>query len=373
MLKTPLHKLHQDLGAKMGEFAGYDMPLFYGEGVIAEHKWVRESAGLFDVSHMGQVSFVGNNVPQFFQKLTPSWFETLPESKAKYTVLMNEQGGIIDDFIVTNMGEEHFFAVINAGCKDKDIAWFEKHLPEDIDMHEHKDRALLALQGPKSETVLSSVLNLDFSALGFMQANEYEHPEFGLLTISRLGYTGEDGFEISVLNQYAPTLWNALLEKEAVKPIGLAARDGLRLEMGYPLYGHELDETTSPIEADLSWVVSKNNTGFIGADRVLKEKEAGVKRKRFGIKLLDRGVAREGTEVFCHEGKKLGVMTSGGHSPILNASVGMAYLDEACQSDTGVYARVRNRNLSARIVDLPFIEARTKSNVKKQVKERSNG
>ena len=269
MKQTALYQRHLAAGAKTGEFAGYDMPLFYLSGVIAEHNHVRSKAGLFDVSHMGQVSFRGYGIPQFLQKLTPSWFEKTKQSVAKYTVLTNEEGGIIDDLIITNMGGNHFFSVINAGCKDKDIAWFRQHLPEDITLEIHDDRSLLALQGPLAEQALSKAINLDLSVLGYMRANEYEHPEFGVLIVSRLGYTGEDGFEISLLSEHASKLWDVLLSDDDVAPIGLAARDSLRLEMGYPLYGHDIDDTTSPIEADLAWVVSKNNTGFFGAERIL--------------------------------------------------------------------------------------------------------
>lgn len=361
MKKTALHAQHLALGAKMGEFAGYDMPLFYPKGVLAEHNHVRSKAGLFDVSHMGQVTFKGEFIPKFLQKLTPSWFEKVKQGVAKYTVLMNEQGGIIDDLIITNMGDNRFFTVINAGCKDKDIAWFQKNLPEEIEMTIHDDRSLLALQGCSSEAVMEAVLGESYAEQGYMRAVEISHPSYGDLLVSRLGYTGEDGFEISVSSKQAPALWDALVGHDDVEPIGLAARDSLRLEMGYPLYGHDIDSETSPVEADLTWVISKNNTHFLGAERVLRELDKGASRKRMGVKLLDKGVAREGTDIYCQDGNRIGTMTSGGHSPTLNASIGMAYIvSEACEGTNTAYANVRGRNLALRFAEMPFVPAKTK-------------
>jgi aminomethyltransferase len=361
MKKTVFHQKHIDLGAKMGEFAGYDMPLFYGKGVLAEHLHVREKAGLFDVSHMGIVSFKGEGALDFIEKLTPSFYAKLGEWRCKYSVLTNEQGGIIDDLIFTNMGESGYLAVINAGCKDKDIAWFKQHLPSNLEMRAHDDRALLALQGSQAETVLSNILNFPLSDMAYMSAKAHTDANFGALLISRLGYTGEDGFEISVPNDKAIALWDALIADDTVEPIGLAARDSLRLEMGYPLYGHDLDDTTSPIEAGLSWVVSKNNDTAFGIKRIQDEKLNGVKRHRVGMKLLDKGIAREGTDIFSMAGEKIGIMTSGGHSPILKEAIGMGYVEAAFSAvDTEIIAQVRGRDLKAVVVPLPFIDAKTK-------------
>lgn len=362
MKRTALHQIHIDSGAKMGEFAGYDMPLYYGQGVIAEHHWVREKAGLFDVSHMGQILFEGPGTIEFLEKLTPSSYAKMPVGGAKYSVLTNAEGGIIDDLIVTRFDDNEFFAVINAGCKDKDVAWFEENLNTDILMKLYEDRSLLALQGPKAVEALAQILeDTFFQDLGYMKALKLQSQKFGALIISRLGYTGEDGFEISVLSDFAPSLWRELCALDIVAPIGLAARDTLRLEAGYPLYGHDIDDTTSPVEADIAWVISKANTGFYGAERILKEQEEGVSRKRIGFKLLDRGVAREGTGIFCQNGNQLGTVTSGGHSPILNASIGMAYINKpSCEDrNSAFYAKVRDRNLSTRIIDLPFVEPKT--------------
>ncbi len=360
MKQTPLHSVHAAINAQMAEFAGYDMPIQYKDGVLKEHNWTREQAGLFDVSHMGQITLEGEGVTEFLQKLTPSTFSAT-NNIAKYTVLMNEEGGIIDDLIVTRLSENKFFAVINAGCKDKDIAWIKQNLPEGITLTDFDDRALIALQGPKAESALKEALGIDTSDLNYMR-----YTESGDYFISRLGYTGEDGFEISMPNDQAVDVWNKLVELEAVAPVGLAARDSLRLEMGYPLYGHDIDATTSPVEADISWVMGKKqNTTFIGADRVINEVENGTARKRVGIKLTGRGVAREGAEIFATDGTtQLGVLTSGGFAPTLQAAIGQGYVSAGNIGDA-VIVRVRGRDIEAEIADMPFVKASTKKTIKK--------
>ena len=259
------------LKAQMAEFAGYDMPIQYPDGVMTEHNWCRDNAGLFDVSHMGQITFEGEGVVEFLEKMMPSTFSTLKNNVAKYTVLMNEDGGMVDDLIVTRLDENKFFAVVNGACKDKDIEWFQKHLPAGVMLVHHESRALIALQGPKAETALKEALDIDTSDLNYMRYMEYKD-----FFISRLGYTGEDGFEISMPESRAEAVWHKLLAHKDVKPIGLAARDSLRLEMGYPLYGHDIDATTSPVEADSTWIMGKkDNKTFIGNERVLNELENG--------------------------------------------------------------------------------------------------
>jgi aminomethyltransferase len=292
--KTALHDQHISMGAKMGEFADYDMPLYYKAGVMKEHEWTREHAGIFDVSHMGQVSVKGPGALEYVQKITPSAFENLSANRTKYTVLLNERGGIIDDLMVTNAGDGSFHFVLNAGCKDKDMAWMKSHLSSGLEFTHYSDWSLLALQGPKAETVVKEALGYDLSDVPYMglwARDDYK------MFICRLGYTGEDGFEISVPDADAPDLWCKLLSHAEVQPVGLAARDSLRLEMGYPLYGHDIDDTTSPVEADIAWIIGKNNKSFIGAERVLEELQHKPDRKRVGIKLLDKGVAREGAEI----------------------------------------------------------------------------
>ncbi len=357
ILKTALFDAHIAAGAKTGPFAGYDMPLYYKEGVLKEHEWVRASAGLFDVSHMGQIYLEGPGVVPFLERITPSNFAKTGHYVAKYTVLTNEAGGIIDDLIITRVDDTKFFSVINAGCKEKDIAWMTDHLPADVKLTRLDDRALLALQGPKAEQALRETLGIDAGDLGYMRLLFVDD-----FIISRLGYTGEDGFEISVPAMKAEDLWNRLLASPLVKPIGLAARDSLRLEMGYPLYGHDIDDKTTPREADLGWVMGKGNESFIGASGILGKTPA---RQRVGIKLIDKGIAREGAEIRNDKNEVIGTLTSGGHSPTLKASIGMGYVDVAYTAPgTRLFVTVRGNNIAAEVAALPFIPARTRSSKK---------
>lgn len=355
--RTALYDAHVSMGAKMGEFAGYEMPLYYGLGVMKEHEWVRSSCGLFDVSHMGQVSITGAGAQKFLETLTPSSFEKPGVNRAKYTVFTNENGGIIDDLMVTKTGEDEFHLVINAGCKDKDIAWIKSNLPQGLEFKHYDDWALLALQGQKAEQVLLDVLGIDLSGVPYMGLWYKDYTMF----ISRLGYTGEDGFEISFQNDTAVKLWNDLCAHETVEPIGLAARDSLRLEMGYCLYGHDIDVSTTPLEADLGWVMSKTNTGYIGADKVQQPK-----RKRVGLKLLEKGIAREHSEIRSENDEKIGELSSGGFSPSLQIGIGQGYVPvEYATVGTKLLVNVRGRNIAAEVVSMPFLSARTKT-VKKQ-------
>jgi aminomethyltransferase len=312
---------------------------------------------------MGQITFEGDDACKFLEKLCPSTFSPLKDNVAKYSVLMNEEGGMIDDLIVTKLSDTKFFAVVNGACKDKDIEHFQKHLPQGVMMVHHENHALIALQGPESENVLREALGIETSDLNYMCF--MEHKDF---FISRLGYTGEDGFEISLPTERAEAVWHKLLAHKDVKPIGLAARDSLRLEMGYPLYGHDIDATTSPVEADSTWIMGKNksNKNFIGAERVFDELENGAKRKRVGIKITGRGVAREGAEVFDASGEKqIGVLTSGGFSPTLKAAIGQAYIETPhAVTGTKINVRVRGRDIEAEISAMPFVQAKTKKTQK---------
>ncbi|MCB1784367.1 MAG: glycine cleavage system aminomethyltransferase GcvT [Alphaproteobacteria bacterium] len=360
--RTPLYDSHLALGAKTGPFAGYDMPLYYKDGVLQEHLWTRAQAGLFDVSHMGQAIVEGAGAVSFLERITPSSFQNKPNGRAQYTVLTNEAGGIVDDLIITRLEEQRFFLVFNAGCKDKDIGWMKAVLPDGASFQVLDTRALIALQGPKAAEALMSVFAVDTSALPYMAIMQDVDIAGAHCYVSRLGYTGEDGFEISVPGEKAALIWSALLRSEMVKPVGLAARDSLRLEMGYPLYGHDIDDTTSPVEAGLSWVMGKDNTGFIGADKVLAQKAAGPERVRVGVRLLDKGVAREGSEIRNDLDVKIGMLTSGGFSPSLEASIGMGYVPVAYAAPgTKIFVTVRGRNIAAEIAAMPFVPARTKS------------
>ncbi len=363
MKKTPLHALHLEQKAQMAEFAGYDMPIQYPTGVLKEHTHVREKAGIFDVSHMGQLTFDGVDVQKFLERMTPSSYDALKPNACKYSVLTNAEGGIVDDLIITKINDTKFTAVVNGACKDKDVEWFEQFLPEDIMITRHEDRALIALQGPMAEKVLREALEIDASNLGYMEYMDFG----GRCGVYRLGYTGEDGFEISMPDTDAQTAWNRLLDHPDVAPIGLAARDSLRLEMGYPLYGHDIDATTSPVEAGLNWIMGKQkNKGFIGSERIFDELENGTKKIRIGFELIDRGVAREGTELFDDAGNQIGVITSGTFSPSLNKAIGMAYVEtHHANIDNIIIAKVRNRDMKAQLKAYPFLKANTKQTIRK--------
>lgn len=345
----------------MAEFAGYDMPIQYPAGVLVEHNWTRENAGIFDVSHMGQVIVEGPGAVAFWEKLTPSAIGKIGETVAKYTVLTNAEGGIIDDLIVTRLGPDKFFAVINAGCKDKDIGWFQQNLPADATLTHLEDRALFALQGPKSEAALRDVLKIDASDLGYMRMRIE-----GDVFISRLGYTGEDGFEISIPANNAVAIWNQFLAHADVKPVGLAARDSLRLEMGYPLYGHDITAETSPVEADLTWVMAKDRTDYFGDAILARHLADGTDRRRVGIKLTDKGIAREGAEILTLSGEKIGDLTSGGFSPTLSEAIGQGYVKSSNSTiGTEILVRVRGRDIKGIIAALPFVKSNTKAPAKK--------
>lgn len=366
MKQTPLYQNHIELGAKMGPFAGYDMPLYYKDGALKEHEWVREKAGLFDVSHMGQVIVSGSTAMDYVHKICPSDFTNAPDGRAKYTVLTNEKGGIIDDMIVTRLGEETFFIVINAGRKDVDLEWMNKQLIDGATLQVLADRALIAIQGRDSEAVLQAVLGFDCSEQPYMWFEEFAY-ESSKIYVSRLGYTGEDGFELSVPEALAPAVWDALIANDSVAPAGLASRDTLRLEMGYPLYGHDLDETISPVEASIGWVVSKNNGDFFGHDQVREQQEMGVQRSRVGVMLKDKGIAREGAEILRADDKTvIGTLTSGGFSPVLQVGIGQGYIEAgSVQQGDAILVKVRSREIAAEVTGLSFVKAGTKS-MKKQ-------
>lgn len=335
----------------MAEFAGYDMPIQYPDGVMAEHNWTRSHTGIFDVSHMGQLIIEGPGAAQFLETLTPGAIDDLKEGVAKYSVLMNEQGGMVDDLIITRVAGNKFFVVVNGACKDKDIEWMRARLPTGVTLTHLTDRALIAIQGPTAERVLREALEIETSNLNYMR-----YMDFDPCWVSRLGYTGEDGFEISMPAAHAQTAWDRLLAHGEAKPIGLAARDSLRLELGYPLYGHDINDTTTPLEADLGWIMRKTNTDYIG-----KAKVTEPKRKRVGIKLIDKGVAREGCEIFADDGRQVGVLTSGGFSPTLNAAIGMGYVETSFATPgTKIAVNVRGRDIAAEVASLPFVQARTK-------------
>jgi aminomethyltransferase len=365
--KTPLFQEHAQLQAKMAAFAGYDMPIQYPLGVIKEHEWTRTNAGLFDVSHMGQAIVSGAGSADFFSRITPSLFLKTPHGMAKYTVLTNDKGGIIDDLIITRMTDDKFFVVFNAGRKDVDIAWFKKNLSAGLKFEELADNALIALQGPKAEEALSKEFpDAKLSELGYMRLMEASWKGSPVI-ISRLGYTGEDGFEISVPANKASEFWNSLLKNPQVQAIGLAARDSLRLEMGYPLYGHDLNEDTTPVEANIAWIISKEHKGFIGDSIVLAQLASGPAKKRVGVKLLDAGIAREGSGIYSSN-EKVGELTSGGFSPSLKTAIGQGYIDSKFAAEgQKVEVEVRGKRIAGVVHNLAFMPANTKRAVKKEL------
>jgi aminomethyltransferase len=359
--RTPLYETHKTLGAKLVPFAGYEMPVQYPTGVLTEHNWTREHAGLFDVSHMGQATLRGpdfETTAQFLETIIPADVLGLVPLQQRYSQLLNAEGGIIDDLMFVRGGREgEIYLIVNAGCKTGDYVWIEKHLPANISLNRRDDLALLALQGPKAEAALVK-LAPEIKTMNFMQTAGVVLAGIACY-VSRSGYTGEDGFEISVSANDAVALWNTLLSDSSVKPIGLGARDSLRLEAGLCLYGHDINEATSPVEAGLTWSIAKRRReqgGFIGSVRVQEELAEGVWRKRVGIRPEGRAPAREGTEIQNHEGQKIGVVTSGGFGPTVNGPVAMGYVETAyAKPDTKINLMVRGQAMSASIVKLPFV------------------
>jgi len=353
--RTCLYDLHLERGARMVPFAGYEMPVQYPTGVMAEHLHTRARAGLFDVSHMGQV--ILRAPASALERLVPVDLQGLPEGRQRYALFTNDAGGILDDLMVANRGD-HLFLVVNAACKGADIAHLQAHLPG---VEPVTDRALLALQGPEAGAALARLVP-GVAAMRFMDVAS--HGWQGVdLWISRSGYTGEDGFEISLPEAQAEAFARALLALPDVAPIGLGARDSLRLEAGLCLYGHDIDTTTSPVEAGLAWAIQKTRRegpragGFPGAGRILRELAEGPARRRAGLLPETRAPMREGTKLFVAEdaAEPVGTVTSGGFGPSLNAPLAMGYLPAALATpDTRVWGEVRGKRLPARVTPLPF-------------------
>ena len=368
LLKTPLHSLHIEQGGKMVPFAGYDMPVQYdGMGVLKEHLHTRAAAGLFDVSHMGQLLLTSKTADPAIalETIVPGDIQGLKNGQMRYTLLLNDAGGIIDDLIVTRIDAETLFVVVNAACKVTDMAFIDSKIGGAVAITPLPDRALLALQGPMAEAVLTDVLKTpDAAALSFMTALKINHPVYGMLFITRSGYTGEDGFEISVTDTEATALTRALLGDDRVKLIGLGARDSLRLEAGLCLYGHDITAGTTPIEAALNWTIPKNRRAradFPGAAYILSQIEKGTARKRVGIKPDGRAPLREGAELFSLDGKPIGIVTSGGFGPTIDAPVAMGYVDAAYAAQgTAIKAVLRGADRPATVTAMPFITPRYK-------------
>lgn len=357
---TPLCELHRELGAKMVPFAGYEMPVQYSQGIKSEHLHTRAQAGLFDVSHMGQIIVRGERVAEALEKLLPVDLQTLPQYQQTYAVFTNEQGGIRDDLMITRWSDDTFFMVVNAACKEQDLAHVQQHL-QGFAIDYLEDRGLLALQGPAAREVMAA-LAPSASELVFM-TGAHLLVEGAECFVTCSGYTGEDGFEISVPAAAAETVARKLLSFPQVQPIGLGARDSLRLEAGLCLYGHDMDSETTPVEAGLAWSINKARRGdgirpggFPGAATIFSQLAEGVTRKRVGLLIDERAPVREGAELTDDSGTVVGVVTSGGFSPTLEAPVAMGYVPpELASPGSKLYALVRGKARPVTVTKMPFV------------------
>ena len=356
--KLPLDAWHRARGGRMVPFAGYEMPVQY-EGIMAEHLWTRENAGLFDVSHMGQLLVHGTNAASALEKLMPGDFQAAVDMKPKYSLLLDDDGGIIDDLMATRRGED-FYVVVNGATKHGDIEVMEKRLPGNVVLDHMTSQALLALQGPRAAEVLETIVP-GVSELSFMQGGPFSW-QGNSLWISRSGYTGEDGFEISVPATAAAALADAITAHELAKPIGLGARDSLRLEAGLPLYGHDLDTGTTPVMAGLTFAINKRRRvegGFPGALRILAEMEGGPPQKRVGLEVEGRQPVREGALILDAEGNEVGKITSGGFSPSLQRPIAMGYVaSHLAENGTALKLEQRGKLFDARVTAMPFVPHR---------------
>ena len=363
LLKTALHDLHVELGAKMVAFAGYAMPVQYPLGIVKEHKHTRENAGLFDVSHMGQLRISGEQAAAALESLMPVDIVDLGLMKQRYALLTNEQGGVMDDLMVTNAGD-YLFVVVNAACKQQDIEHLQQHIGDDCEIEVLEDHALLALQGPQAGGVMARLAPATKDMV-FMTASELEIDGISCF-ITRSGYTGEDGFEISVHNDQAERLARTLLVQPEVEAVGLGARDSLRLEAGLCLYGHDLDRHTTPVESSLLWALSKSRRadgerpgGYPGADIIMRQISEGVERKRVGLKPEGRMPVREGAVIVSRDDVEVGKVTSGGFGPSVDGPVAMGYVrTDLAAIDTRLFALVRGKEVPVTVVKLPFVQQR---------------
>ncbi len=354
--RTPLYECHQEAGARLVDFAGWEMPVQYA-GVIEEHRAVRTAAGLFDVSHMGEVRVQGPGSEELLQRLTPNDVSKLAPGRAHYSGLLTEQGTYVDDLLIYRLGAEEFLVVVNASNAERDHEWIASRAGSGVQVTNESDRwSLIALQGPKAVEILRPLASPEALALkyyGFHQGEVAGHPAL----VSRTGYTGEDGFELYVAPEDAPGIWRRLMEEGAphgLQPAGLGARDTLRLEASMALYGHEIDESTTPFEAGLAWVVKMGKGDFLGREALAAQQAEGLRRKLVGFEVQGRGIARQGHEVKM-EGRTVGAVTSGTWSPSFEKALGMAYVPaEQAAPGTPLEIDVRGRALPATVVEVPF-------------------
>jgi aminomethyltransferase len=360
MKNTALSHIHEALGAKMVPFAGYNMPVQY-EGVTAEHLSVRENVGVFDVSHMGEFIIRGEGAFELVQKVTSNDVSKLVDGKVQYTCLPNGKGGIVDDLLVYRMDEQTYFLVVNASNIAKDWDWISKHNTGEVEMvNISEDTSLLAVQGPKAAAALQSLTEMNISDMKYYTFQKGNFAGKENVLISTTGYTGAGGFEIYFKNEDAEVIWKAIFEagKDCnITPVGLAARDTLRLEMGFCLYGNDIDDTTSPLEAGLGWITKFTND-FVDSDFLQKQKETGITKRLVGFELVDRGVPRHGYDVVNEAGDKIGNVTSGTMAPSLKKAIGLAYIPKDMTAPgTEIYIAVRKKQLKAKVVTLPFYKA----------------
>ena len=352
--KTPLYNLHIQHGAKMIEFAGYQMPIQYKSGIIQEHKFTRENAGIFDVSHMGQLFITGSDqLTDDLEKIFPVNLKNLKINQSKYSFLMNEQGGIYDDLIITKL-KDGYLIILNAACKKQDFEIIKKKLDDKYELNLDESLSLIAIQGPKAKDVLGKVVS-NITNLKFMNGGEFEYDNSNIY-ITRSGYTGEDGFEISLENKKVEKFVDQLINYGA-KLIGLGARDTLRLEAGLCLYGNDLDEKTSPIEANLKWAIPKSrvDSDYPGSNIIKKQIDDGVKTLRVGIKPETRVIARGNTKIFDQNDKEIGKVTSGTFGPSVECSIAMGYVENNYSpTNTKIFLEVRGKKVPANVCDLPF-------------------
>ena len=353
--KTALYNYHKNLGAKFVPFAGYEMPVQYSSGVVEEHKITRSNAGLFDVSHMGQLLIEGNeSLSDELEKIIPVDLKKIKLNQSKYSFLTNEKGGIYDDLIITKV-DSGFNIILNAACKDNDFKIIKNLIGNKFKLTLRKDLSLIALQGPKSSEILEKIIN-EVSSLKFMNGNKFSYNEKEIY-ITRSGYTGEDGFEISISNEHVEDFVKKIVSKGA-KPIGLGARDTLRLEAGLCLYGHDINETTNPIEANLKWAISKRRReegGFVGYGKIKLDMNGSLTRLRVGVKPEGKIIAREGVKIFSEDNKQIGSITSGTFGPSVNGPIAMGYVKlNFSKLGTKVLLEVRGKKHKAVISELPF-------------------
>jgi aminomethyltransferase len=357
MKNTALTHIHEALGAKMLPFAGYNMPITY-EGVNAEHETVRNAVGVFDVSHMGEFFLSGPNALTLIQKVTSNDAAVLTDGRVQYSCLPNNEGGIVDDLLVYKIKDEEYLLVVNASNIEKDWNWISSHNDLGVTMvNRSDDYSLLAIQGPKAVEALQSLTSVDLAAIKYYHFQIGDFAGFNDVIISATGYTGAGGFEIYCKNDQAEAIWNKVFEAGApfgIQPIGLAARDTLRLEMGFCLYGNDINDTTSPIEAGLGWI-TKFNKEFTNSENLKKQKEAGVTKKLVGFEMQEKAIPRHDYEIVDANGNNIGIVTSGTMAPSLSKGIGMGYVTtENSAVDSEIFIRIRKKDVAAKVVKMPF-------------------